>query len=78
MLLTIGAKLLGLFGLGEDAARRFALVPLLVLAALLAWGVWAAFDRSQGRAIEQARDAGATGAVVAGHETTLDQLKDAK
>lgn len=77
MLLAFGARLLGLLGLKADLARRFALVPLLMFAGLALWAGVAAFNSWQDRAIEQARDAGATDAIAAGHETTLDQVKDA-
>lgn len=76
-MLAIGAKLLGLFGLGDDMAKRFAWLPLLVIAGLLVWAGIAAFGSWQDRTIEQARAAGATGAVLGGHEVTLDQLEDA-
>lgn len=76
-MMALGAKLLGLFGLGDDMAKRFALVPLMVIAGLLVWAGIATFGSWQDRAIEQAHDAGATEALLGGHETTLEQLKEA-
>lgn len=77
MLLTLGAKILGFFGLGDRIAQRFAIVPLIIMAVLaflaVKWSVAAWMDRT----IETAKDAGATGVVVQGQNQTLEQLGDA-
>ena len=77
MILSLGATILGKFGLGASLAKRFAWVPLVIAALLvLAFIYWIAtswFDT----AIDTAKDAGTTEAVVAGQNQTLDQLGDA-
>lgn len=77
MLLAFGAKMLGLFGVGDAAARKFAWGPLLLLALLALWGAKAAWGSFMDRTIETAKQAGAQGAVIAGQETTLKQIGDA-
>ncbi len=77
MMLAWGAKLLMAFGLGDRAARRFSLVPwILLLLLLLAAGRWA-IGTWMDRTIDTAAEAGATSAVVKGQAQTFEQLGDA-
>lgn len=77
MAIAFGMKVLGWFGAGDAIARRFAWVPLVIIPVLLAgliyWIATSWFDS----ALDTATNAGATAAVVAGQNQTLDQLKDA-
>lgn len=81
MMLAWGAKMLMAIGLGDRMAKRLSLLPWLLLALLVAlllflagkWAVGSWMDRT----IATAEDAGATRAVVAGQNQTLNQLGDA-
>ena len=63
----------GLFGL----ARWGWLVIALVGLALIAWAIIGTYDNTLDDARETGREAGASGAVIAGQNQTLDQLGDA-
>jgi len=47
---------------------------LIIAAALLVWGVVAAFDNTVEQGLDTAKEAGASGAVIAGNKVTLDQV----
>lgn len=47
---------------------------LIIAAALLVWGVVAVFDNTVEQGLDTAKEAGASGAVIAGNKVTLDQV----
>lgn len=49
-------------------------VLIVIAAALLVWGIVAAFDHAVDAGIENAREAGAGAATIAGNKVTLDQI----
>ena len=63
----------GLFGL----VRWGWIVIAVVGFALIVWGIIGTYDNTLDDARETGREAGAAGAVIAGQNQTLDQLKDA-
>ena len=63
----------GLFGLARGAWIGIAILGLL----LIAWAIIGTYDNTLDDARETGREAGASGAIIAGQEQTLDQLKDA-
>ena len=77
MLFAFATSLLTKFGLSDALAKRFAWVPIAIIALFIAWlfyfTVTSLFDKS----LDTAKEAGATGAVLQGQNQTLDQLKDA-
>ena len=81
MLFAFGAKILAGIGFGDQVAKRFAWVPLVILA-LVALGAAALivikvatnwFDTT----IDTAKDAGASEQIIRGQDQTLGQLGDA-
>lgn len=77
MLLSLGMKILGGLGFGDQIAKRFAWVPLALIGALAMWLIYLVATAWFDAALDEARDAGATSAIVAGQGQTLDQLGDA-
>ncbi len=77
MIFALGTKLLLALGVGDKLAKRFAWAPALILAALMVFLVMRIAANWFGQALDTAAEAGATGAVVAGQNQTLDQLGDA-
>lgn len=77
MIFAFGTKVLGLFGLGDAIAKRFAWVPPLLIAGLAVWLIMSIAANWFEQALDTAKDAGAAGAVATGHVETLEQLEDA-
>ena len=77
MILAFGAKLLGMFGLGPDLAKKFAWAPLLLIAGVVVWAGVKIVDNMFEDTIEVSKQAGAAEAVIAGQETALEQIGEA-
>lgn len=78
MIFGFGVRMLSLLGLDEKLAKRFGWVPAIVLAGLLVMLVMRIAAGWFSDALDTAEEAGATKAVVAGQQTTIGQVKDAK
>ena len=77
MIFAFGMKVLTALGVGRAWAKRLGWLPPLIIAALLVWLVMSIAANWFSQAIETAKDAGASEAVVAGQTETLNQLEDA-
>ena len=77
MIFAFGMKVLGMFGVSREIAKRFGWAPPLIIAALLVFMVMRIAAGWFQQTIDTAKEAGASEAVIAGQTSTLDQLGDA-
>lgn len=63
---------------GWQGLKNWIWIALVGAAVAAIWTFVAIADRRHENALDVARDAGAAAAVVAGQQTTIDQVKDAK